>query len=96
MGMRLIAAEKRILTHHSNIYRVCFRFRLVSSRYPVDGREPVKERGLGEINCREEREDGRRGWEERMGGENGRRGWKKKIDMPSQQYLPPFFAYPLI
>ena len=92
MGMRLIEymhAEKRIPTHHGNIYWVCFRFRLVSSWYPVDGREPVKERGLEEINCREEREDGRREWEERMEE-------KDRLDMPSQQYLPPFFAYPLI
>ena len=55
MGMRLTKVR-----HHGNIYRVCFWFRLVSSWYPVDGREPVEEGGLGE------------GGIERMGGEDER------------------------
>ena len=59
--------ERMSLSHHGNIYRVCFWFRLVSSWYPVDGREPVQE---GEGGGWEEREDGRRG---RMGGEGGER-----------------------
>ena len=56
-------AERMSLSHHGNIYRVCFWFRLVSSWYPVYGREPVEE---GEGGGWEEREEG--------GERRGRRG----------------------
>ena len=56
-------AERMSLSHHGNIYRVCFWFRLVSSWYPVDGREPVEE-GRGRRGRREEKEnENGRGWE---------------------------------
>lgn len=72
-------AERMSLSHHGNIYRVCFWFRLVSSWYPVDGREPVQEGEGGGWEEREERGEGGEGGgggerrEKMKMGEDGRR-----------------------